>query len=119
MSSYFGPNVSQAVLLGPALAPPIGGITAHYYSWRVMQFGLFLFALTCLVLTIFFQPETSQPGARGIDKARVKGEKDRFVFLNPLRSLALLRSPNIALPVGLANLRSMKRKRLQILIAGR
>ncbi|KAI0810795.1 MFS general substrate transporter [Irpex lacteus] len=87
-----------AVLLGPALAPLVGGITAHYYSWRIMQLGLALFAFTCLVLTVFLQPETSQPGARGIDKARAKGESDRLVFLNPLRSLWLLRSPNIALP---------------------
>ena len=64
-----------------------------------MQLGLGLFALVCLILTIFLQPETSQPGARGIDKARANGEKDRLVFLNPFKSLWLLRSPNIALPV--------------------
>ncbi|KAI0085893.1 major facilitator superfamily domain-containing protein [Irpex rosettiformis] len=87
-----------AVLLGPALAPLVGGITAHYYSWRIMQLGLSLFALICLILTIFLQPETSQPGARGIDKAREKGEKDGLVYLNPFKSLWLLRSPNIALP---------------------
>ncbi|KAI0689302.1 major facilitator superfamily domain-containing protein [Cytidiella melzeri] len=87
-----------AILLGPAIAPLIGGITAHYYSWRAMQYGLALFALTSLLLTTFLQPETSQPDARGVDKARAKGEKDRFVILNPFKSLGLLRSPNIALP---------------------
>jgi MFS family permease len=91
--------IRQAILLGPAIAPVIGGVTAHYYSWRVMQLGLFLFAFTCLIFTIFLQPETSQPGARGVDKARAKGDSDRLVFLNPFSSLGLLRSPNIALPV--------------------
>ncbi|KAI0085892.1 MFS general substrate transporter [Irpex rosettiformis] len=85
-------------LLGPALAPFVGGVTAHYWSWRVLQYGLLLFAFGCLMLTVFLQPETSQPGARGIDKAKAKGEKPRLVFLNPFKSLALLRSPNIGLP---------------------
>lgn len=85
----------QAVLSGAALAPLIGGITAHYYSWRGMQFGLGVFAILCWILTLLLQPETSQPGARGIDKARAEGKKDGWVWLNPLRSLGLLRSPNV------------------------
>ncbi|KAI0338590.1 MFS general substrate transporter [Trametopsis cervina] len=88
----------SAVLLGPTLGPFIGGVVAHHYSWRAMQYGISIFALICVVLMACFQPETSQPGVRGIDKAREKGEKDRFVFLNPLRSLGLLRSPNVFVP---------------------
>ncbi|EKM56177.1 uncharacterized protein PHACADRAFT_95579 [Phanerochaete carnosa HHB-10118-sp] len=84
-----------AVLLGAALAPFVGGTTAHYYSWRGMQFGLCGFAIFCWILTLLVQPETSQPGARGIDKAREAGKKDGWVWLNPLKSLALLRSPNV------------------------
>ncbi|GJE88175.1 MFS general substrate transporter [Phanerochaete sordida] len=85
----------SAVLLGAALAPLVGGTTSHYYTWRAMQFGLSGFAVFCWFMTLFLQPETSQPGARGIDKARAAGEKRNWVWLNPLRSLGLLRSPNV------------------------
>ena len=68
---------------------------AHYYSWRSMQYALSGFAAVCWLCTLFLQPETSQPGARGIDKARAEGKKDRFVWLNPLNSLGLMRSPNV------------------------
>lgn len=64
-----------------------------------MQYGLFVVALSFLVFTILLQPETSQPGARGMDKARARGEKVGLVMLNPFKSLALLRSPNILLVV--------------------
>lgn len=84
-----------AVLLGAALAPLIGGVMAHYYSWRGIQYGLCGFAVFSWILTMLLQPETSQPGARGIDKAREAGKRDGWVWLNPLRSLALLRSPNV------------------------
>ena len=83
------------MLLGAALAPLIGGMMAHYYSWRGIQYGLCGFAVFSLILTLLLQPETSQPGARGIDKARSAGKKDGWVWLNPLRSLALLKSPNV------------------------
>lgn len=48
---------------------------------------------------VFFFPETSHPGARGIDKAVEKGGNPGFVFLNPFSSLWLLRSPNLFLVV--------------------
>ena len=65
----------------------------------MMQFMLFCFAFISLVLIFTLQPETSQPGTRGIDKAKANGEKARFVLLNPLSSLSLMRSPNILLLV--------------------
>ena len=43
-------------------------------------------------------PETAQPGTRGIDKLlEIDGLKHhpRVIFINPLRPLALLRSPNL------------------------
>ena len=86
---------TQAVLLGPALAPPIGGIMAHYYSWRIMQYALAAFAASNFLLTLLFQPETSQPGARGVDKLVANEGKARWVWLNPFKCLSLLRSPNI------------------------
>jgi len=50
-----------------------------------------LIAFTAIYL---FFPETSQPGVRGIDKMKEEhGSSRSFVFINPLRSLLLLRSP--------------------------
>ncbi|PSR79166.1 hypothetical protein PHLCEN_2v7137 [Hermanssonia centrifuga] len=86
-----------AVLIGPAFAPMIGGIMTHYYSWRVMQYGLLSFGILSFTLTYFLQPETSQPGARGVDKVLQANGKVSWVWLNPFESLALLRSPNVLL----------------------
>lgn len=87
-----------AILLGPALAPFIGGVTAHYYSWRVMQLAISVTSLIAFTLMVFFFPETSHPGMRGIDKWRQDNganESFKFVWVNPLSSLSLLKSPNI------------------------
>ena len=85
----------QAVLLGAALAPFVSGIAASYYSWRGTQYGMGGLAIFCWILMLLLQPETSQPGVRGIEKAREAGKKDGWVWLNPLKSLATLRSPNV------------------------
>jgi len=54
-----------------------------------------LLGLIAFTTIYFLFPETSQPGARGIDKMKSEdGTSSRsFVFINPLRSLWLLRSP--------------------------
>ena len=90
----------QAILFGPTIAPLIGGLTSHFFSWRVLQYGLGGYSFLTLVLTYFLQPETSQPGARGVDKLIEQTGKASWVWLNPFRALALLRSPNVALLVG-------------------
>ncbi|KAI0035569.1 MFS general substrate transporter [Vararia minispora EC-137] len=89
-----------ACFLSPALAPMIGGLVAHYASWRVMQLCLAISAV-CLFCGMYtWLPETSQPRARGIDKL-LEGEgagsekQWRWVWLNPFSDLALLRSPNL------------------------
>ncbi|KAF8951951.1 major facilitator superfamily domain-containing protein [Flammula alnicola] len=89
-----------ACLLGPALAPLAGGSATHYYSWRAMQGTLGALGLIAFCVMYFFFPETSQPGARGIDKLRSEEGpkwKERFIFINPLRPMLLLRSPNLLL----------------------
>ncbi|TCD62516.1 hypothetical protein EIP91_006790 [Steccherinum ochraceum] len=83
------------VLLGPALAPVIGGFFAEYYSWRIMQLALCIAGLVTLTLVSLFLPETSHPGSRGVDK--LEDGKPRWVWLNPFKGLALLRSPNVTL----------------------
>ncbi|TFK35473.1 major facilitator superfamily domain-containing protein [Crucibulum laeve] len=91
MGIYFA-----ACLLGPALAPLAGGIAAHYSSWRVMQFALGGIGLGAFIFMSFFFPETSHPGARGVDKLEGYTHPTwRPVLLNPLSPLWLLRSPNL------------------------
>lgn len=97
--------LSKAILLGPTLAPLLGGTVTYYFSWRIMQGSLGFIGFLVWVVILLFFPETSQPGARGVDKLRLKeGEhwRQRFVFVNPLRPLALLRSPNLFLIVSSA-----------------
>ena len=64
-----------------------------------MQIALGVASLLAVTLMVFLFPETSHPGMRGIDKwKRDNGNDDgsvRFVWVNPLSSLSLLRSPNI------------------------
>ena len=103
--------------MGPSLAPFVGGTflvsfimldtlnsqkddcsgwTTEYYSWRVMQGILALVGLIAFTTFYFLFPETSQPGTRGIDKMKAANEIDSsksFIFINPLQSLWLLRSP--------------------------
>ncbi|KIM80027.1 hypothetical protein PILCRDRAFT_73598 [Piloderma croceum F 1598] len=102
MGVFFG-----AVLLGPAIAPICGGLAAHYASWRDMQFALLACGLLSFLAVLFFLPETSHPQTRGIDKARMieesssggegrrGGKRWKWVWINPLASLWLLRSPNL------------------------
>lgn len=59
-----------------------------------MQYVLCIAAIFALAIIVFGFPETSQPGLRGIDKL-LEAEKGRFVWLNPLDGLWLLRSPNL------------------------
>ena len=67
-----------------------------------MQVILGLVGLIISTTMYFLFPETSQPGARGIDAMKGTNETDSsgpFVFINPLQSLWLLCSPAILLPV--------------------
>jgi predicted MFS family arabinose efflux permease len=88
-------------LLGPALAPPTGGFVAYYYSWRAMQLVLFASALLAFLCMYLYLPETSQTIARDADKIDKQTDipvgqaSRRFVILNPLKDLELLRSPNL------------------------
>ncbi|KAF4618476.1 hypothetical protein D9613_010062 [Agrocybe pediades] len=88
-----------ATLLGPALAPLVGGWGAAYWSsgWRAVQAVLGLAGGLVFAVVYFFLPETSHPGTKGIDKLRSSNSSVGFVFINPLRPMLLLRSPNLFL----------------------
>ncbi|KAJ3572662.1 hypothetical protein NP233_g2933 [Leucocoprinus birnbaumii] len=85
-------------LLGYALAPTIGGVTAYYLSWRAVHYIIATFTFATLISIVFFFPETKRPGTRGIDeqqRAGIASSRLWPVMLNPLKQLSVLRSPNI------------------------
>ncbi|KAI0765013.1 MFS general substrate transporter [Fomes fomentarius] len=82
-----------ASLVGPAIAPLCGGIATQYASWRYAQWALFLMGLSAFISVALWLPETIDPEVL----QRHKDSAKRFAWLriNPFRSLAVLRSPNI------------------------
>ncbi|KAF5349687.1 hypothetical protein D9756_008816 [Leucocoprinus leucothites] len=93
MGSYYG-----ATLVGLALAPMIGGFVAHHFSWRLLHFFLAAFTFTAFLCILFYFPETSHPGSRGVDEFEREGgvhPRWRPVILNPFSQLDMLRSPSI------------------------
>ncbi|KAF9259052.1 MFS general substrate transporter [Marasmius fiardii PR-910] len=87
-----------ACSLGSMVAPVVGGFVAHYASWRAMQFSLGVAGLLGFLLLGLFLPETSLPGARGIDKRGAEPGQNTTALIipKPFSAIALLlRSPNI------------------------
>jgi hypothetical protein len=61
-----------------------------------MQLSLGFIGLIIFVFVLFVFPETYHPGERGVDKTDPSELPTwRPILLNPLRSLLLLRSPNL------------------------
>jgi hypothetical protein len=61
-----------------------------------MQYALGLSGAAGFVFILILLPETSHPGTRGVDKLmRETNGAQKYVFVNPLKSLWLLRSPNL------------------------
>lgn len=74
------------------------GVTAHYFSWRAIHYGLALFGFGGLFFIFWSFPETSHPGTMGIDEFKKRGgvhPKGRPILLNPFKQLLYLRGPNI------------------------
>ncbi|KAG6915570.1 hypothetical protein DXG01_010906 [Tephrocybe rancida] len=107
-----------SILLGPTLAPLVGGeiieltfnerltrssgLAAHYASWRIMQFALCASGVLALLLMYGFFPETSHPNSRGIDMKKAESlglATSNVKFINPLQALSLLQSP-VVLGIG-------------------
>ncbi|KAF8499336.1 MFS general substrate transporter [Hysterangium stoloniferum] len=93
-----------ATQFGHLIAPVLGGSLATYSSWRVVPLGTAIIALINFVIVVLLLPETSHPGMRGIEKIRmaenlrqdpsVQSDRTgwRFILLNPLRILLLLKN---------------------------
>ena len=67
-----------------------------------MHVVLGVLGLIVFTTIYFFFPETIQPGETGIDKMKAANEIDSstpYVFINPFKSLWLLRSPSMFLIV--------------------
>ena len=74
-----------------------------------MHVVLGLLGLIIFTTIYFFFPETIQPGETGIDKVKAANGIDSstpFIFINPFKSLWLLRSPSLLLTVRLYQLES-------------
>ncbi|KAJ3559336.1 hypothetical protein NP233_g11287 [Leucocoprinus birnbaumii] len=96
-----------ATLLGPALVPFVGGLTTQYFSWRVLQVALGVFAALGLNCILFALPETSHLGTIKIDTHEHRSKpRWRSALINPLSPLWLLRSPPLFIltMVGLVSL---------------
>lgn len=103
----------QFVLFGPTLAPVVGGLMATYASWRAMQMFIFSMGLVAFIFVALFLPETSHPGTRGIDllharevseglgSSPLKTKRWRMVWINPFKSLVMLRGPVILFVVSI------------------
>ncbi|KAI0353918.1 MFS general substrate transporter [Trametes cingulata] len=95
MGIFFG-----ASFVGPAIAPVAGGLATHYATWRAAQWAIFAMGVWAYILIVLWLPETLDPEVaqkKLREAAGDGGEDKRFVWLNPFKSLALLRSPNILL----------------------
>ncbi|KAG2040370.1 major facilitator superfamily domain-containing protein [Suillus americanus] len=83
-----------ATLLGFAVAPFLGGAATQYWSWRNLHYSIGAWGLLEMLLIYLSFPETSHSGTLGIDKLN-RRRWIHITWVNPLRSLWLLRSPNL------------------------
>lgn len=91
----------SGIVLGPALSPVLAGIFTEYTSitWRATQYFLCAASALSVALTAMFLPETSHPPLPH-DRIREKrGKKFVPYWFNPIRSILLMRYPNIVTAV--------------------
>jgi len=70
------------------------GAAAQYWSWRNLHYSIAAWGFLQMFLIYLSFPETSHPGTMGIEKVARK-RRFHIVWVNPLSSLWLLRSPNL------------------------
>ncbi|KAF0445909.1 MFS general substrate transporter [Gigaspora margarita] len=85
---YLGP------IVGPVIGPAIGGYITQYLGWRFIFVFLSIYGGAILVIIFFALPETFRHTQLSLATAPLP--KKRF---NPFLPLALLRYPNLSLPI--------------------
>lgn len=84
-------------MVGPMLAPIIGGALAIRWNWRSTQWFIVIYGFVLLVLLTFFMPETSpnlqKPGKKKDENTRTNSKVVRFfiILVKPMESIKLLR----------------------------
>ncbi|KAE9387311.1 MFS general substrate transporter [Gymnopus androsaceus JB14] len=96
MGIFFG-----ACLFGPALAPLMGGVLSHYASWRITQLFLGVLGLLAFISIATLYPETIHSRDERNRQETCGTYWFGIVWINPLKTMALLKSPNL-LAVALA-----------------
>ncbi|KAG2052807.1 MFS general substrate transporter [Suillus hirtellus] len=81
-------------LIGYTVAPFVGGAATQYWSWRNLHYFIGAWGLLEMLFIYLSLPETSHPGTLGIDKLPSR-RSIHIVWINPLSTLWLLRSPNL------------------------
>ncbi|KAG1805000.1 major facilitator superfamily domain-containing protein [Suillus plorans] len=81
-------------LIGYTVGPFVGGAATQYWSWRNLHYSICAWALLEMLFIYLSLPETSHPGTLGIDKLPSR-RSIHIVWINPLSTLWLLRSPNL------------------------
>ncbi|KAF8845943.1 MFS general substrate transporter [Paxillus ammoniavirescens] len=90
MGLFFG-----IVLLGTIAAPTIGGAFTTYASWRDLHLVIAAWGCVEFIVIYLSLPETSH--SHSVHNKGQAPARPRFLFVNPLTSLRLLRSPNLLL----------------------
>lgn len=90
------------VLLGPCTSPVVAGALTEYAkgrwgSWRAMQWLLAGMGAFAVLLTAVFLPETAWTRQCLQDRPSSGKQRFRWVWLDPIRPIWLLRYPNILL----------------------
>ncbi|KAG2106754.1 major facilitator superfamily domain-containing protein [Suillus discolor] len=84
----------SVTLIGYTVAPFVGGAATQYWSWRNLHYSIGAWGLLEMLFIYLSLPETSHPGTLGIDKLPSR-RSIHIVWINPLSTLWLLRSPNL------------------------
>ncbi|CEI92095.1 hypothetical protein RMCBS344292_06368 [Rhizopus microsporus] len=92
-------------ILGPAIAPVIGGYLDQYLGWRWIFYVCTILGGAITIAALFFLKETLyRPGQKEVAPIGIKERLERFKF-NPFASLQMLALPEVGLsclPVSIA-----------------